>query len=452
MRWTTRLLVCAGQLALLGGCSSDPEDESPSDTNDARCPLVVDDADCDDTQRPIVFVHGNFGFGDNIGNVALLFASNGFCPHRFHAIEYDSTRPPEEQPGLDGRLDAFIDQVLAETGADRVDLMGHSNGTINIRRYLLADMGNGAVIPEHAAKVAHYVHLAGGPLPVPTDPPTLCVASTSDATATGLCPPNAARSVVFEEHAHVAVASSDETFVAIWEFLRGEPPEHTTIQCGPPTITLEGRGQSFADNVVPVGSTLDLYELGSDPRARGAPVFTQTLGADGVIGPITVKRLQAYEFKVVDAEGQIVGRQYVHPARRSDRLIRLLGPSAALPLVTENIVRDDAHSAMVVRSYKGEFRQDLGDSLKVNGQEVLFAEISSNTSATVGLFMFDDNLNGASDGGIIPNYAALPFIRGTDVFMDASTPAFIELDLNGRVMKVPNWPSASEGPMQVVFP
>jgi hypothetical protein len=37
-----------------------------------------------------VFVHGTYGSGDNIGNVALLFGSNGYCQDRFVAVEYNS--------------------------------------------------------------------------------------------------------------------------------------------------------------------------------------------------------------------------------------------------------------------------------------------------------------------------------------------------------------------------
>jgi pimeloyl-ACP methyl ester carboxylesterase len=453
MNWIAKVSILHGACLILAACSSDssnPDVVAEVETDEA-CPVVVRDADCDKSQRPIVFVHGNYGSGDNIANVALLFTSNGFCADRFVAIDYSSLAPADQQPGLDGRLDALIDEVLAETGADKVDLMGHSNGTINSRNYLL-EGGTGAVIQAHAAKVAHFVHLAGGPLPVPDDPPTLCVASNSDTIATGLCPPNAAETAIFEEKDHFAVASSDESFVAIYEFLRGEEPKYKTIQCGAREITLEGKAESFADNVVPVGSTLEVYELGSDARKRGSPIDAFTVGDDGVIVPFKAKRLQMYEFRAIDEQGVMIGHQYIAPFKRDNRLIRFLGPSEALALVTDNIVRDDRHSAVIARSYKGAFRSDLGDSLKANGAEVLLDEIANAASATVGLFMFDENTNGTSDGGSLGAYSALPFIRGTDVFMDSATPGFIELTFNGEVLKVPNWPSQSEGPMIVIFP
>jgi hypothetical protein len=36
--------------------------------------------------------------------------------------------------------------------------------------------------------------------------------------------------------------------------------------------------------------------------------------------------------------------------------------------------------------------------------------------------------------------------------MDASTPRFIQLELNGMVLEIPNWPTASEGPILAYFP
>ena len=70
----------------LSGCGSDDAPSAGGGTS-SDCPVVVKDADCDKSRRPIVFVHGTYGSGDNIAHVANLFGSNGFCPDRFVAIE-----------------------------------------------------------------------------------------------------------------------------------------------------------------------------------------------------------------------------------------------------------------------------------------------------------------------------------------------------------------------------
>jgi hypothetical protein len=259
--------------------------------------------------------------------------------------------------------------------------------------------------------------------------------------------------VVFEEKDHFAVAASDDSFAAIYKYLRGEDPKYTSIQCGEKMVTLEAKVESFADNVIPVGATVEMYELGGDSRRRGPPVQTFTVGQDGVIGPWQAKRLQQYEFRALDPSGKVVGRQYISPFKRSNRWIRFLSPSDGVGAIATNpIVAADGHSVVIGRSYKGAFRKDLGDSLKVNGTEVLADEFANAKSATVGLFLFDANQNGASDGGSLSAYEGLPFMRGTDVFMTASPPGFIDLEYNGTAMRVPNWPSAPEGPLFVVFP
>ena len=445
----TAFLFVAGAALALSGCSSSDEAASNENSGLSGCDVVVKDADCDNTHRPIVFVHGTYGSGDNIAHVAQLFGSNGYCQDRFVAIEYNSlpTVPDEEKPALDGRLDAFIDEVLARTGADQVELMGHSQGTKHAVTYLS--------VPEQAAKVAHYVHLAGGPvaaLPVPT----LCLASQADQIATGLCPPEAEQSVVFETQDHFAVAASTDAFVAIWKYLRGEDPTYTTVQCGEETVTVEGFAESFADNV-PATGKLEIREV-TEPRGTPPPaVALDSTDATGHFGPLQLKRNVAYEFKGFDTQGNVIGYQYFTPFKRSNRLVRLLTPSAN-PLVaaasTDNIVRGPNHVAVVARWTGGAFRQDLGASLKVAGTEVLTDDNSGATAlagslrgGVVGFFMYDANTNGVTDLGLA---ASGPFIAFTDVFMDASAPKFIELsftpgsedpDVSETKIKFSNWGS-----------
>jgi len=104
--------------------------------------------------RPIVFVHGMSGSALQFESQALRFASNGWPADLLFAFEYDTGIPDVEgSTARMARLDAFIDDVLAETGADKVYLMGHSRGTSESFAYL-AD-------PAHAAKIAKYVNIDG---------------------------------------------------------------------------------------------------------------------------------------------------------------------------------------------------------------------------------------------------------------------------------------------------
>jgi pimeloyl-ACP methyl ester carboxylesterase len=413
----------------------------PVDPND--CPRVVSDADCDTTQRPIVFVHGTYGSGDNIAHVAQLFGSNGYCQDRFVAVDYNSL-------GLDPleQLDALIDEVRERTGLEQVDIMGHSQGAGHCYDYLED--------AAHAAKVAHYVHLAGGARNAPPGGvATLSLASESDTLLGADGVAGAEETVVFDDQDHFAVASSTDSFVAIYKYLIGGEPEHTNIQCGDDMVTIEGVARTFADNEPVVGGRLDIFELGSTgTRTRGEPVATLEGDENGRSPAIELKRGVQYEFIGYDAQGTVIGHQYFAPFVRSNRLLRFLSPSsnalAAIP--TNNVVTDAAHTAFVLRSFQGAFRKDLGDTLTVGGSEVLQDAFADKASATVGLFLFDANKNGTTDLGSLASYGFTPFVKGTDVYVSAEEPALVEIEFDGHTMRVPNWPSDTEGLTLLVFP
>jgi len=124
------------------GCGDD--DGSGGTGSFFQCDVVVADADCDTSKRPIVFIHGTFGSATEISTPAQLFGSNGYCQDRFVAVEYDSLGDsPREQ------LEDLVEDVLARTGFDQVVLAGHSQGTGHACAYL----------ESHSDKVAHYLNL-----------------------------------------------------------------------------------------------------------------------------------------------------------------------------------------------------------------------------------------------------------------------------------------------------
>ncbi len=437
------LRICAafGFLAALGltACGGDDPDHSgggvPGGDVTDECPVIVADADCDTSKRPFVFVHGTFGSGDNIANAAMLFGSNGYCQDRFVAVEYNSLGG---NPIAD--LDALIDKVLAETGADKVELAGHSQGTMHCGTYM-SD-------PARAAKVAHYINYSG--MTAPEGIPTLSISSNNDLGGGPIHPsgPDVTQVTLGEED-HFANAASRNAFIATWEYLYGEAPQYTTIQCGEDPVTVEGIAETFGDNVPVANGRMEIYELGDSPRSRGEPAFTLTSDAKGHIGPVRLKRNVPYEFKAFDTAGRLVGYVYFAPFKRSNRLVRFLKPSdnwLISLLSTDRVVRGPNHAAVVGRYLGGAFRADLANSLKIDGNEVLTNENAGRSDSVVGLFMYDGNRNGTSELGSL---FTAPFIVGTDVFMDAAIPEWIDLEWNDPTngagptsMKIPNWPSS----------
>ena len=90
--------------------------------------------------RPVVLVHGTFMHQRNTWNaLSPLLRNEGYCVFTFNyggppalgfAYGIGDVRTSAEQ------LRAFVDRVLAETGAEQVDLVGHSQGGLISLLYL----------------------------------------------------------------------------------------------------------------------------------------------------------------------------------------------------------------------------------------------------------------------------------------------------------------------------
>jgi triacylglycerol lipase len=103
-----------------------------------------------------VLVHGLVAtMADNWSTMAPLLADNGYC---VFALTYGLDPGESSVGGLQAmeassqQLAGFVDQVLVRTGASKVDLVGHSEGTV-MPQYYLKRLGG-------AAKVNRYVAIA----------------------------------------------------------------------------------------------------------------------------------------------------------------------------------------------------------------------------------------------------------------------------------------------------
>ncbi|MGP3967612.1 esterase/lipase family protein [Streptomyces sp. 6N223] len=107
--------------------------------------------------RPVVLVHGTGANGwDNWLGLAPYLADRGWCVYSDDFGELPGVPllaglgPIEDSAG---ELAAFVDEVLATTGAGEVDLVGHSQGGMMPRYYLKHD-------PTGAGKVNALVAIA----------------------------------------------------------------------------------------------------------------------------------------------------------------------------------------------------------------------------------------------------------------------------------------------------
>jgi predicted esterase len=431
------------------------------------CEAMINDSACDKTKRPIVFVHGTTANGESFAHQALLFASNGYCPERIRAVEYHSLvmlggaatalpvrsldagvaaaadAGPAPAMGLDWNetyrraemaIDEAIEQLRKETGFDKVDLLGHSQGGAHTTRYAR----------EHPEKVAHYVNFAGGDVPAdPSGVPTLCLSSTGDRVLK--C--GTTRNVVFQDDKldHAAVSSSTESFVETYKFLVGEPPKFTEVQCGD-KVVLEGRAPTFGDNTFLPGAKIEVYELGDAPRGRGEPVKVFDLDPGGNFGPWEAKRNTPYEFKMVPPPGDTrrPRHAYLPGFIRSDRLLRFNFESRdPVASGTGSQVRyGDDHAVMVVRRRQKAFLYGR-DSLKIDGLEVITEENSRRGAVTCALYLYDGPPGDRQSTA--KSIVKARFVDSADVFMPAMTPAYVTVAFNGKSLRIPNWRSDSEG-------
>jgi triacylglycerol esterase/lipase EstA (alpha/beta hydrolase family) len=108
--------------------------------------------------RPVVLVHGTFAdMSDSWQALSPLLSNHGYC---VFALNYGAHAGSDavgvyaigDIPESAAQLSTFVDQVLTATGAEEVDLVGHSQGGM-MPRYYLKHLGG-------AAKVHTLVGLA----------------------------------------------------------------------------------------------------------------------------------------------------------------------------------------------------------------------------------------------------------------------------------------------------
>lgn len=411
-------------------------------------PLAAqDDGDEDgvvEAVRPMIFVHGGMGSGQQFEAQALRFASNGFPADHIELFEHDSLAYPGSQAEVWDRLDQAIADLLAATGADQVDLLGHSQGTGLLQGYLSDS-------PERAAPVARYVNLDGGAGgSVPDTVEALAIWGEGDPTREL---PGAVN-VTFADQGHTEVVNSPETFVEIHRFLTGADPAVTEVVREPADeIVVSGRVQLFPQNTGAAGATLEIHQIApvTGARLHDQPVAAWSLDETGAWGPFEADGEAYYELAVVRDTG--VHHVYLQRFVRSSRWVRIL-TSEPDGLADSFWERSDDRSNLVVLRNK-EWWGDQGaasDSLVINGQEVLNEATSPRTNRTIGIFVHDDGLDWRSDLTAAVSPAGVSFLTGVDLVLPAETPpgatigvvARPRLGAGAESVCTPNWASSTD--------
>jgi hypothetical protein len=262
-----------------------------------------------------------------------------------------------------------------------------------------------------------------------------------------------ATNVYLPDHSHVQVATSAETFRAMYKFFTGHAPKTTNL-VPQHHITLSGRAQLFPSNVGAAGQTVQIWEVSGRTGLRKGhrPKATFTIGSDGSWGPFHGSSHEHYEFAILWSGS--VHHFYFEPFIRSDALVRLLTqkPGTDLDLLRQ---KSPTTSGLVFTRYK-EMWGDQGaqsDLLEINGQNVLTPTIAPRAKRLNALFAFDNKLDSQTDlSAPIAAFGSLPFISGADVYIPGATPPNHTIHIkvvprgsNGQTeeLNVPNWASST---------
>ncbi|OXR44424.1 Extracellular esterase EstB [Nocardia cerradoensis] len=130
----------------------------------------ADDWSCrpsDAHPEPVVLVHGTGGGAQtNWGVYAPLLANAGYCVYSLTYGAYDLPWPLSAIGGMrpiedsSAELAAFVDRVLAATGAEKVDLIAHSQGNL-VGNYFVKRLGGADKVDKFVAIAAPWLGTFG---------------------------------------------------------------------------------------------------------------------------------------------------------------------------------------------------------------------------------------------------------------------------------------------------
>jgi triacylglycerol lipase len=147
-------------LAVLTPVRADADPLPPLPTSPFGDPPGANDWACTPTAarpEPVILVHGTFGDRKNLlEDLSTALVGDGYC---VFSLDYGNraTGPIEDSAR---QLEAFTDKVLAATGAERVSMVGHSQGGL-MPRYYIKFLG-GAEVVDDLVGIAPSNHGAGG--------------------------------------------------------------------------------------------------------------------------------------------------------------------------------------------------------------------------------------------------------------------------------------------------
>ncbi len=452
---TTLLTACLMSLLACGDDGGAPADATQEGKDTTPAPT------CDPTLKPVIMLHGFLAAADTWTSFARRFEANGYCASHIYAMDWNTLKGfPEAYTALT----ALVDEALANTGRDQVDLIAHSAGGRLAYAYL-ADA-------ERAAKVSTYVHIASDPKPLedvdsgPAGPaeapvPTLNLTSTTDKVIPSAKIPGALNLTITGED-HYQTATSERAFEDVFTFLRaGLRPSTTEISEAHPfdddlPRVVSGKALTIGENIPVAGWTVTVFEVerATGARVDATPEATFTVAADGSWGPFDALPETYYEFLLTgpDLADRPV-HYYREPFAASNRFLRLRALPLPGSLVSSlfAIIPYGTEHANVIAFTESQAVVNGRDTLTVAGETLSTAELMPAERTVIATFLFDKDTDQTSGGEIETFKTVSPvFLAALDRFIPADDD-IVTLVLNGRKLNVPAWASSPDGAIVATF-
>ncbi|MBN8678411.1 MAG: hypothetical protein J0M29_09310 [Chitinophagales bacterium] len=437
-----RIIIGLLMTALSLACG---ENESLALTDPVEPPASP--VECDTCIYPVVMVHGFLASGDTWTKFHQLFTSNGYKWRSLYAFDWNSLNQfGGNTPQL---LDQFIDKVLAETGATRVRLMGHSAGGGVCYTYL-SD-------PVRAAKVDGYVHIGSSVQSGPAGPngsePTLNLWSPADEVVDG-GDISGAENVMIPGKDHYQIATSKESFAAVWQFFHNTAPGTLEITPQGPLVCIAGKVLYFGENTPLVNAKVELYEVNpaNGERISSSPDFTFQTDTDGKYGPENIKANTTYEFVATPPNSS---QRVIHYFREgithlnSLVYLRTIPPPPSLAgILLAGLPKTDQQTVINVFSASQAVVYQR-DTLLAAGSELSTAQYAPPSKTAITYFLYDDG-DAQTELTPVGTFGTFPFMNGVDMFFPTQAATAIPLTFNSRTLHVRNIPS-SQGVVVGVF-
>lgn len=390
-------------------------------------------AQCKDTHRPIVFVHGFLASGDTWSNAVRFFGNAGYCKERLYVFDWNTLAGNGKQNEI--LLAQFIQRVLITTGAEKIDLVGHSAGG-GLSRSFLKD----SILSK---QVAHYIHIGSRKwtesYPWFTNQRCLNIFSSGDRVAgSGAGIVEGAENLALTEEDHYQVATSNTPLEAMLRFLNDGTDHPFALKEN--TVQIGGKAVLLGDNQPMAGATISLYPISkkNGTRVQSVSIQTAQVNEKGVWGPFVVKPGIPYEIELLPANKRARSVSYYFPSfNYSDPLVYLRGiPEAtSIAAMLGRIPGDEQQSVLVI--YSAASAMIAGrDSVAVNGIPISSSTLTPAAKTIITSFVFDDG-DRQTSGSALRQFASAPFIGGVDLFLPAAKKQFHTIYFNGSRLTVP---------------